>query len=112
LWRFFGRFVAGGFPLFLTLLLTGLRPGELCHLLLPEDLDLETGRLYVRNKGQLGWQIKTRNQRDIPLLPILGKVLRHALAGRSTGPVFRQPRDGSVCRAMAQDQVPSVRLPC
>lgn len=80
------------FPIFLTLLLTGLRPGELCHLLLPEDLDLETGWLYVRNKGQLGWQIKTRNQRDIPLVPILSKVLRHALAGRSTGPVFRQRR--------------------
>ncbi len=30
------------FPVFLTLLLTGLRPGELCHLLLPDDLDLET----------------------------------------------------------------------
>ena len=80
------------FPLFLTLLLTGLRPGELCHLLLPEDLDLETGSLYVRNKGQLGWQIKTRNQRDIPLVPILSKILRHVLAGRSTGPVFRQRR--------------------
>jgi integrase len=27
------------FPLFLTLFITGMRPGELCHLLLPEDLD-------------------------------------------------------------------------
>ena len=26
------------FPLFLTLMLTGLRPGELTHLLLPDDL--------------------------------------------------------------------------
>jgi integrase len=80
------------FPLFLTLLLTGLRPGELCHLLLPEDLDLETGWLYVRNKAQFGWQVKTRNQRDVPLVPVLNKVLRHAIAGRSTGPVFRQRR--------------------
>jgi integrase len=64
------------FPLFLTLLLTGLRPGELVHLLLPDDLDLETGWLRVRNKPELGWQVKTRNERDIPLVPVLKDVLR------------------------------------
>ena len=80
------------FPLFLTLLLTGMRPGELIHLLLPDSLDLETGWLYVRNKPQLGWQVKTRNERDIPLVPILVKVLRHTVGARSTGPVFRQRR--------------------
>jgi integrase len=42
------------FPIFLTLLLTGLRPGELVHLLLPDDLDLEEGWLYIRNKPELG----------------------------------------------------------
>jgi hypothetical protein len=36
------------------LTLTGLRPGELTHLLLPDDLDLDTGWLYVRNKPRLG----------------------------------------------------------
>lgn len=36
------------FPIFLTLMLTGLRPGELCHLLL-EDLDLKANLLHVRN---------------------------------------------------------------
>ena len=41
------------FPLFLTLMLTGLRPGELTHLLLPDDLDLAAGVLRVRNKPQL-----------------------------------------------------------
>jgi integrase len=56
------------FPLFLTLLLTGLRPGELVHLLLPDDLDLETGWLHVRKKPELGWQVKTRNERDVPLV--------------------------------------------
>jgi hypothetical protein len=30
-------------PLFLTPMLTSLRPGEACHLLLPTDLDLGTG---------------------------------------------------------------------
>ena len=73
------------FPLFLTLLLTGLRPGELCHLLLPDDLDLEAGVLRVRNKPRLGWQVKTRNQRDVPLVPALADVLRVHLGGRPPG---------------------------
>src|SRR5262245_27121837 len=38
------------YPVFLTLSLTGLRPGELCRLLLPDDLDLDAGVLRVRNK--------------------------------------------------------------
>jgi integrase len=80
------------FPIFLTALLTGLRPGELIHLLLPESLDLETGWLFVRNKRLLGWQIKTRNERDIPLMPILVKVLRCSIGERSHGPLFRQRR--------------------
>jgi integrase len=78
------------FPVFLTLLLTGLRPGELCHLLLPDDLDLDAGVVRVRNKPRLGWQVKTRNQRDVPLVPALADVLRVHLAGRRSGPVFRR----------------------
>ncbi len=76
------------FPLFLTLILTGLRPGELCHLLLPEDLDLREEVVRVRNKPRLGWQVKTRNERDIPLLPELVQVLARHLGHRSAGPVF------------------------
>lgn len=78
------------FPLFLTLWLTGLRPGELCHLLLPEDLDLEARLLRVRNKPLLGWQVKTRNERDVPLVPALADVLRLHLGQRQFGPVFRR----------------------
>jgi integrase len=78
------------FPLFLTLLLTGLRPGELVHLLLPDNLDLETGWLRVRNKPELGWQVKTRNERDIPLVPVLKDVLKHWVGDHRTGPVFLQ----------------------
>jgi integrase len=80
------------FPLFLTLALTGLRPGELTHLLLPDDLDLSAGLLHIRNKPQLGWQIKTRNERDLPLLPEVIAVLRVHLRGRQTGPIFRRRR--------------------
>lgn len=39
------------FPIFLTLMLTGLRPGELCHLLVG-DVDLQAGILRVR-KGRI-----------------------------------------------------------
>lgn len=85
-------------PIFVTLMLTGLRPGELIHLLLPEDLDLENGWLRVRNKPRLGWQVKTRNERDIPLVPPLAGVLRKLVGERQKGPVFRQRRcsDGHV----------------
>jgi integrase len=76
------------FPLFLTLMLTGLRPGETCHLLLPDDLDLQGALLRVRNKPRLGWQVKTRNEREIPLLPVLVDVLRTHLGARSSAPVF------------------------
>jgi integrase len=80
------------FPLFLLLLLTGLRPGELTHLLLPDDLDLSSGWLHIRNKPELGWRIKTRNERDIPLGPELADVLRVSIGNRRSGPVFRQRR--------------------
>jgi integrase len=80
------------FAVFLLLLLTGVRPGELAHLLLPDDLDLETGWLHIRNKPALGWRVKTRNERDIPLHPVLVEVLKHRLGSRQTGPVFWQRR--------------------
>jgi integrase len=41
------------FPVFATLMMTGLRPGELTHLLLLADLDLKAGLLRVRNKPEL-----------------------------------------------------------
>ena len=80
------------FPLFLTLMLTGLRPGELAHLLLPDDLDLTAGVLRVRNKPRLGWQVKTRNEREIPLVPSLVQVLRVVVGHRVCGPVFLRRR--------------------
>lgn len=90
--QFFEACDAWQLPIFLTLLLTGLRPGELTHLLLPEDIDLERGWLLVRNKPELGWQVKTRNERDIPLMPVLVHILRTVVGRRSTGPLFRQRR--------------------
>ena len=64
--------------------------GAACHLLLPDDLDLEAGVVRVRNKPALGWQVKTRRERDVPLVPALAGVLRAHLTGRRTGPAFRR----------------------
>ena len=100
------------FPIFLTFFMTGLRPGELTHLLLPDNLDLEHGWLFVRNKPKLGWQVKTRNERDIPLLPELVDILQVVLGDRRDGPVFRQrrceddhlpPLRGHTCRALESE---------
>ena len=76
------------FPVMLTLMLTGLRPGELAHLVLPDDVDLEAGALRVRNKPDLGWQVKTRAERAVPVVPVLAEALRRSVGARTTGPVF------------------------
>lgn len=88
------------FPVFLTLMLTGLRPGELVHLLLPEDLDFEQRLLFVRNRVKLDWQVKTRNERAIPLVPCLAKALQQLVGDRCRGPVFLR-------RKFCNDRMPS-----
>ncbi|QVL32737.1 site-specific integrase [Telmatocola sphagniphila] len=40
------------FPIFLTLMLTGMRPGEMCHLLVPEDIDLDNPILLCVKQKQ------------------------------------------------------------
>lgn len=98
------------FPLFLTFMLTGLRLGELCHLLLPNDLDLDARVLRVRNRPQLGWQVKTRSEREIPLVPVLADVLRVAVGERRCGPVFRQRRCARLGYTPVLDGVPESAL--
>ena len=46
----------------------------------------------MRNKPALGWQLKTRNERDVPLMPALTDVLRAHLGDRTTGAVFCRRR--------------------
>ena len=79
------------FPIHATLAKTGMRPGELAHLLI-EDLDLEQGWLHVRNKVELGWRIKTGVERRIPLVAELIQLLRMVVGPRTAGPVFLQKR--------------------
>src|SRR5262249_30669960 len=69
---------AWAFPIHFTLAKTGLRVGELVHLLI-EEVDLNGGWLRVRNKVPLGWRVKTGNERDVPLLPEVVDVLRQVI---------------------------------
>ncbi|WP_010583090.1 tyrosine-type recombinase/integrase [Schlesneria paludicola] len=88
--RFFGAAKPWEFPIHFTQAKTGLRSGELCHVLI-EEIDLRAGWLHVRNKPELGWSVKTRNERSVPLHPILLAVLRQVIGNRVAGVVFRRP---------------------
>lgn len=79
------------FPIHFTLAKTGLRVGELTHLLI-EDVDLENGWLHVRNKTELGWRVKTGNERTVSLLAEVVAVLRTVVDSRKSGPVFIRER--------------------
>ncbi|MDB5332822.1 MAG: site-specific tyrosine recombinase XerC, partial [Phycisphaerales bacterium] len=70
---------------------TGLRPGELVHLLI-EDIDLAGGWLLVRGEPELGWTTKTATDRRVPLLPELVAVLRTLIDGRREGVLFLRER--------------------
>lgn len=90
------------FPVHFALAKTGLRVGELTHLLV-EDLDLAGGWLRVRNKPGLDWRVKTGAGRAVPLLPEAAAVLRAVVGGRAAGPVFLRPRFRSAAPALAGD---------
>jgi len=92
------------FPIHFMLAKTGLRVGELTHLLI-EELDLDKGWLTVRNKTGLGWRVKTGNERVIPLIAEVVEVLRKVIAGRTAGPVFlREKFELDGCKSLKLDQ--------
>lgn len=74
-------------PIFFCLAKTGMRSDELCHLLW-EDIDLSTGWISIRNKPELGWSIKTRNERHIPLIPELKDLIGCLASSRRKGLIF------------------------
>ncbi|WP_417851289.1 tyrosine-type recombinase/integrase [Thalassoglobus sp.] len=80
------------FPIFVTLMLTGLRPGELSHLLWPDDIHEELRAIAIRNRPQLGWQVKTRRERMIPLHPVLYRVIASSTLNRQSGTLFQRRR--------------------
>lgn len=59
--------------LFMTVLLTGMRKGEVMHLLW-SDINLEMGVIFIQEKPQWGWKPKT-DERIIPISPALREVL-------------------------------------
>ena len=75
------------FAVHVTLAKTGLRPGELVHLLV-EDVDLAAGWLFVHGKPELGWTTKTGTERRVPLLPEVAALLRQRIGGRPAGVLF------------------------
>ncbi|AMV17362.1 tyrosine-type recombinase/integrase [Planctomyces sp. SH-PL14] len=79
------------FPVHLILSKTGMRPGELCHLLI-EEVELCSGWIHIRNKPDLGWSVKTRNERSIPIPWEVRAVLSRVIGDRGNGLVFRRPR--------------------
>nr|WP_303652780.1 tyrosine-type recombinase/integrase [Paludisphaera mucosa] len=98
------------FAVHFTLAKTGMRPGELAHLLV-EDVDLDAGWLHVRNRPALGWRIKTGKDRSLPLIEELVEVLRRVIGARPAGPIFLRRRyDPGSSPAGASDQSALVRL--
>jgi integrase len=97
------------FPIHFTLAKTGLRIGELTHLLI-EDLDLEAGWLHVRNKTELGWRIKTGQERIVPLLPEVVTVLKHVIGSRTVGPVFLREKIATKLDRISGDRLELERV--
>ena len=92
---FFRAADAWAFAVHFVLSKTGLRVGELTHLLV-EDVDWNASWLHIRNKSALGWRVKTGSDRDVPLLPEVVTVLRQVVGNRRAGPVFLRKRFGGV----------------
>lgn len=88
---FFAAADPWSYAIHMTLAKTGLRPGELTHLLI-EDLDLENGWLHVRGKPELGWTLKAGGERRVPLIAELVELLRQVVGIRTAGPVFLRLR--------------------
>ena len=51
-------------------------------------VDLDGGWLHVRNKIDLGWRVKTGQERSVPLPPEVVAVRKAVIGGRRAGPVF------------------------
>ena len=85
--EFLAECPAWEFRVFFALSFTGMRPGELRHMLVG-DVDLELRTAFIRNHPELGWHTKTRAERRIFLFDELLEAFRAAIAGRAHGPVF------------------------
>ena len=48
--------------------------------------------MHIREKPDVGWRVKTRRERSIPLVSELVAILRHVIGARQAGPVFVRER--------------------
>jgi integrase len=71
--RFFAACSEDERRLFMAILLTGMRKGE-AEFLTWDDVSLELGVIFIREKPELEWQPKT-DERIIPISPVLAAVL-------------------------------------
>jgi integrase len=73
--------------LFMTILLSGMRRGEVMHLTW-SDINFEMGVIFIQEKPQWNWQPKT-DERVIPISPTLrALLLAHHATRRDEGLVF------------------------
>jgi integrase len=87
--------------LFATLASTGLRCGEAFGLHV-EDLDLATGRIYVRRSVWNGQEVSVKTKRGyrvVNIEPALVQMLTVHLAGRKGGRVFQTRRGTHLCKS-------------
>ncbi|QDT35950.1 tyrosine-type recombinase/integrase [Stratiformator vulcanicus] len=79
------------FAIHFVLAKTGLRPGELVHLMV-DDVHPDDALLTVRNRPQLGWRTKTGQERIVPLVKPVCVLLRCVVGHRHGGPLFLRRR--------------------
>src|SRR5260221_445862 len=68
--------------LFMTILLTGMRKGEVEHLTWP-DVSFELGVIFIQEKPDLNWKPKT-DERLVPMSPTLRAILLRQYANRAS----------------------------
>jgi site-specific recombinase XerD len=71
--KFFGACDDDDRRLFMSILLTGMRKGEVEHLIW-SDISFELGVVFIQEKPQMNWKPKT-DERLIPISPMLHEVL-------------------------------------
>ncbi len=80
--KFFGACDEDERRLFMSILLTGMRKGEVEHLTW-SDISFELGVVFIQEKPEFGWKPKT-DERIIPISPLLQELLLQQYAKRTS----------------------------
>lgn len=79
--------------LFLSILLTGMRKGEVEHLTW-SDINFDLGIIFIREKPEWNWKPKT-DERVIPISPTLRSVLQDQWTQRQSDTLVFPNKDGN-----------------